>query len=682
MRLQVGYSPEAQMHDLPLLVNITVALGYALVGGLVARRLGLPTIVGYLLAGVALGPFTPGFRGDQAAIQQMAEFGVILLMFGVGLHFNMSDLWHVRRIVVPGAVLQMAAVAWVGSLLGSAWGFSSAGAWILGIAASVASTVVMLRALMDRGWLDTPHGKVAIGWLVLEDLLTVAILVLLPVLAGPSPAGPWVTAGWAVGKAALFIALMAFAGARIVPAILGRVVHTRSRELFILVALTMAAGTALVSSAFFGVSLALGAFAAGLVVSESPFSHQIYADLLPFREAFAVIFFVSVGMLVEPGYVLAHWDRLLLFSLLITLGKGLLSGALSWALGCAGRTSLVLTTGRAQIGEFSFIIGQTGVALGALDHSQYSLILAGAIVSITVNPLLMALVEPAERALKRRDLWRLLDRGPADLPPPDAGLAGHVVIVGCGRVGRHLAETLARLEIPRLVIESDPIRIEKLRELGVPVLYGEAGNSEILSQAALPAARALVITLPDEATSLTVVAAAKKIAPELHIISRASTWEAARRLLADGAGEVVRPELEGGVEIVRRTLLELKLPAREIQRYTDTIRREGMDESERVSLERSRVLHDIITAVRDLEIGWIVVDDHSPLAGKRIVDASLRQATGVSVVAISRTGALISNPGPEVIFVPGDRVAVIGEPDQVALAEAIFRAPEDSPGTP
>jgi len=661
------------VHDLPLLVNIAVALGYALAGGLLARRLRLPTIVGYLLAGVALGPFVPGFRGDPASIHQMAEFGVILLMFGVGLHFSFRDLWQVRRVVVPGALLQMAIVATMGFLLARGWGFSTGGAWIFGLAGSVASTVVQMRSLMDRGWLETPHGKVAIGWLVVEDLLVVAILVLLPVLAGPSTSGPWATGALAIGKAVLFVALMMFAGARVVPWVLGRVVHTRSRELFVLVALTMAVGTALASSAFFGVSLALGAFVAGIVVGESPFSHQIGADLLPFREAFAVIFFVSVGMLVNPTYVLAHWDQLLMITAVIVGGKAIVSGALATLLGCAGRTTLIVAAGRSQIGEFSFILGQAGLLLGVLDDSQYSLILAAAIVSITVNPLVVGLVDPLERWLKHRPaLWRLIDRPVQDLPPEPEALKDHVVIVGCGRVGRHIAETLGRLGISRVVIEADPIRVNKLREIGVPVLYGEAGNSEILEHAALKRAKALIITLPDDAAALAVVITARKIAPGIHIISRASTWDGAKRLKADGAGEVVRPELEGGVEIVRRTLLELHLPVREIQRYTDLVRREGLDEADRPSMGRSRILDDLVKTAGDLELGWLVVAHDSPLSGVRIVDASLRQIAGVSVVAISRERAVISNPGPEVIFVPGDRVALIGTPEQVSAAEALF----------
>jgi CPA2 family monovalent cation:H+ antiporter-2 len=670
------------MHELPLLVNIAVALAYALAGGLVARRLGLPTIVGYMLAGVALGPVTPGFQGDPEAIHQLAEFGVILLMFGVGLRFSFHELWQVKDIAIPGAVAQMAVITVAGYLMGRHWGFSTGGAWVFGLALSVASTVVLMRGLMDHGWLDTIHGKVAVGWLVFEDLATVAILVLLPVLGSATSAGAAGPAALALGKAVAFVVLMLFVGKFVFPALLGRIVYTRSRELFVLVALTVAVGTALASSYLFEVSLALGAFVAGVVVSESPFSHQIGADLLPFREAFAVIFFVSVGMLVRPAEMLAHWDQVLLVTLLIIVGKAVVSAGIALASPYPVRTALVVAAGRSQIGEFSFIVGQASLALGFLTDAQYSLILAGAIVSITVNPFMLRLVDPVERQLRRRPrLWRLIDRRQRHEEglAADHLLTNHVVIVGCGRVGRHIAETLGRLGIPRLVIEVDPARLDKLRELKVPVLYGDAGNSEILLQASLPQARALIVTLPDDAAALAVVDTAHGLAPDLHVVARASTWDGARLLRAAGATEVIRPELEGGVEIVRRTLLELKLPIRDVQRYTDIVRREGLDESNRPSADQARVLHDLVGAARDLEVGWVLIAEGSPLAGRTLATSNLRTNAGVSVVAIGRHERLISNPGPDEVLRVGDRVAVIGTPAEVIAAEAFTEVHEGDP---
>ena len=670
------------MAELPLLVNLTVGLAYALVGGLVARRLGLPTIVGYLVAGVALSPVTPGFRGDPAAIHQLAEFGVILLMFGVGLHFSFRDLWQVRGIAIPGAVAQMIVISAIGWLFARGWGYSNGGGWVFGVAISVASTVVLIRGFMDHGWLNSPAGKVAVGWLVFEDLATVGILVLLPVLTSSGTTSVLSQAFLAIGKAALFIALMIVAGTRLMPLLLGGIVQTRSRELFVLVALTVAVGTALASAALFGVSLALGAFVAGIVVNESPFSHQIGADLLPFREAFAVIFFVSVGMLVDPAAIAAHWGQLLVTVLLIMVAKPIASAAVGFVLPYPAHTALVVAAGRSQIGEFSFILGQSGVALGLLTSEQYAIILAAAIITITLNPFVLRTIGPIERWLKKRPaVWSAIDRHGADAPIPAELLNHHVVIVGCGRVGRHIAEALGRLGIPRLVVEVDPSRIDKLKELGVPVLYGDAGSSEILAHAALDRARAVVITLPDDAAALAVLQTARSLAPKLHVIARASTWEGGRRLASAHATAVVRPELEGGVEIVRRTLLELDLSVRDVQVYSELIRQEGLDESERPSAERARVLHDLVSATRGLEVSWLTLGANSPLAGHTIGSSRLRTQTGASIVAVSRPEGFIPNPEPGVQLAAGDRLALIGTPDQVAAAEQLVKASPVIPRT-
>jgi CPA2 family monovalent cation:H+ antiporter-2 len=566
------------VHNLPLLTTVAIALAYALVGGVVARRAGLPTIVGYLLAGVALGPFTPGFHGDFETIRQLAELGVILLMFGVGLHFSIADLWHVRGIAIPGAISQMIVISVIGYWVGTMWGWSPGGAWLLGISASVASTVVLMRSLMDEGLLNSQAGRSAVGWSIVEDLATVGILVLLTAYSQASGEGGTTRPVLiAVAKAIAFLAVMLVAGARVLPYLLGRVAHTRSRELFVLIALSAAVGTALAASALFGVSLALGAFIAGMVVSESPFSHQVSADLLPFREAFAVLFFVSVGMLVNPHYLAAHWTQVLALSALIIIVKPALTALTVFVLPHPVHTALVLGAGRAHIGEFSFIIGQSGLALGLLTEDQYSLILAGAIVSITVNPLLFRSIAPIERWLRARpSLWRRLDgRGLMD-PSRPSEMRDHVVIIGSGRVGRHLAEMLGRENVARLVVESDPFILSKLRELNIPVLYGDAANSEILRHAGLAHARLLVITVPDDQSALTMVATARACASGITILARASSWEGGRRLLAAGVKRIVRPELEGGVELLRQTLRDLQFPDDQTDTLVDLAREEAM----------------------------------------------------------------------------------------------------------
>ena len=655
------------MHNVPLLINIGLALGYALIGGLVARKIGLPTIVGYLVAGVALGPFTPGFTGDVDAIQQLAELGVILLMFGIGLHFSLRDLWRVRDIAIPGALVQMIIATAVGYWLAVRWGWSPRAALVLGLSISVASTVVLLRGLMDLGVLETQHGRVAVGWLVLEDLATVAILVLLPAVVTSEGSSGLGAAAVALGKAAAFLALMLFIGKRLIPWILAAIADTQSRELFVLVALTAAVGTALASAAVFGVSLALGAFVAGVVVSESPFSHQVGADLLPFREAFAVLFFVSVGMLVNPAYLWENWSQIAAISALIVIGKSLIAALVGFCFPYPARTALIVAAGLSQIGEFSFIVGQAGLRLGVLDQTQYSLILAGAIVSITLNPWMFRLVDPLERQLRRwPGVWARLNRHGPDLARPAEQISGHVVIVGCGRVGRHIAEVLGRTGFPRLVVEADVTRATRLQHLGVPVLFGDAANSEILSHAGLDRARGLVITVPDDAAALSIVATARRLASDLHVVTRASTWQGARHLHDMGAAAIVRPELEGGIEIVRRTLLALGFPAYDVQRYADAVRQEEVGIA--TTDDRARVLEDLAHAVGNLDVAWIPVAAGSAVAGRTLAESDVRARTGASVVAIGRGPRVISNPTPAEILAPGDRAAVLGGAAEIAEA--------------
>jgi CPA2 family monovalent cation:H+ antiporter-2 len=400
------------MHqELPLLINITVALAVAFIGGVVARRIGLPTIVGYLVAGVAIGPFTPGFVGDIHTISQLAEIGVIFLMFGVGLHFSLVDLWQVRAIAAPGALLQMVLMTALGLALATLWGWSVSAGVVLGLAVSIASTVVLLRGLMDNQLLDTPHAQVAVGWLVLEDMATVLILVLLPALFGGEDGGGWQGMVEALLKAALFIAVMLIAGARFLPWLLRRIAFARSPELFILAVVTVALGTAVSAAQVFGVSLALGAFLAGVVLGESKESHQIGEGIVPFRDIFAVLFFVSVGMLVDPATLLANAGHVLALTVLIVVGKSLLTLLISFVLPGEGRTFLVVAAGLSQIGEFSFIVGQAGLALDVLTQDQYGLILAGALLSITLNPLMFKMLSVVEGILRRAPgVWKRMDR--------------------------------------------------------------------------------------------------------------------------------------------------------------------------------------------------------------------------------------------------------------------------------
>ncbi len=582
------------MHTLPLLIQMTVALGAAFCGGLIARHFRLPPVVGYLLAGVVIGPFTPGFIGDVATINQLAELGVIFLLFGVGLHFSLRDLWAVKQIAIPGALGQMALATAAGFALTRLWGWSAAAGVVLGLAISIASTVVLLRGLMDQGLLNTRHGQAAVGWLVLEDLATVLILVLLPALSPVGQGNLWQTAGWALLKTGLFAGVMLLVGVRVIPWLLLRIAHTRSRELFIVAVVVIALGIALGAAQFFGVSLALGAFLAGVVISESAISHQVGAEVLPLRETFAVLFFVSIGMLVNPGYVFSHAGQVLALTALIVLGKPLLTLLLGLVVPASAQTMLVVAAGLSQIGEFSFIIGQAAVGLGLLTQNEYSLLLTGALLSILLNPLLFRAVSPAEAMLRRWPWWwRHLDRAGPVPPPPSEALSEHVVLVGYGRVGQHLVRVLQHLAIPQLVVDMDVERVKHLEQQGIPTLLGDAADSEVLTHAHLERARALVVTVPEEAAAELIVATAHDLAPGVPIIARAETEAGVKRLAPLGAQEVIHPELEGGLAIVRQALVQLGFPEHAVDQYAEAVRLDRYEtkvdtSSEQQALEQLR----------------------------------------------------------------------------------------------
>ena len=487
------------MHgEFALFATITMAVLTAFIFGFLARKLRLPSLVGYLVAGLVISPFTPGFVGDADAAAQLAEIGVIFMMFGVGLHFSLKDLWSVRGIAIPGAVLQTTLSTLAGLALGRLWGWSSVAGLVLGLSLSVASTVVLLRGLTDRGLVSTPHGRVAIGWLVFEDLATIVILVLMPVLAAGG-GNPLLSVGAALLKTAVFVAIMLLVGTRVMSWLLTQIAYTRSRELFILAVVALALGTAFAAFELFGVSLALGAFLAGVVVGESDIHQQVGAEVVPFRDFFSVLFFVSVGMLVDPAVVAANIGKVAILSLLVVVGKAIITLLLGLVLPSSARTMIVVAAGLSQIGEFSFIVGQAGVALGLLDRDQYGLILAAAVVSIVVNPLMFNLIPATERALRRVPwLWRRMERGGPTPEPFTEHIEGHVVILGYGRVGGHIGGVLQRLGLPFLVVEQNMIYANELQSQGINTMFGDASNSEILLHVGLEDARALVVTVPNE----------------------------------------------------------------------------------------------------------------------------------------------------------------------------------------
>ena len=670
------------MHEVPLLINITLALVVAFIGGIIARRLGLPTIVGYLLAGIAIGPFTPGFVGEVEIIQQLAELGVIFLMFGVGLHFSFADLWRVRDIAIPGALLQTLLATLLGFGLTRLWGWTVSAGIILGLAISVASTVVLLRGLMDNSLLNTSHGQAAVGWLVMEDILSVLILVLMPILASNSGGFDWQNLALILIKAAAFVLIMFFAGVRIIPWLLERIAHTRSRELFILAILAITLGTAMGASELFGVSLALGAFVAGAIISQSHLSYQVGADVFAFREAFSVLFFVSVGMLVNPAFLWQNFGQVAALTTLVVIGKLIIVILLGLLFPRPARTFLVVAVGLSQVGEFSFILGQGGLSLQLLNLNQYSLILAAALFSITLNPFMYKLLPFFERVLRRVPFfWKQLESFKVRPEIQEDKLNNHVVIIGYGRVGKHLVDVLESLTIPFAVIEADAEVIAMLDKRNIPTLYGDASNSEVITHANLGHARALVVTVPDETTSTLIVTAARDLNPNLAIIARAATEDGVHYLSKLGANHVVHPELEGGLELVHHTLLSLGYPLRQVHEYSESVRRDHYD-IDITSDAEHQSLHELVRAYEGIEITWIDVGESSPIVGKSLADTNIRSITGASVVAMIRDQHLTANPKSVTVFKAGDRVGIIGEDEQIRVARKLVEGEVDVPAIP
>jgi len=544
-------------HETALIATIALGLASAFLGGLIATRLRLPPLIGYLLAGVAVGPFTPGFVADSGLAGQLAEIGVILLMFGVGLHFSLRDLLSVRRIALPGAVAQIAVATAFGVGVAKWWGWSLGEGVVLGLALSVASTVVLLKALEERGILDSADGRIAVGWLIVEDLATVLALVLLPALAGllggEAAAGGGsllVTIAITLGKVAAFLAIMFVAGRRLIPWLLDLAVSTGSRELFTLGVLAVALGIAFGSAALFGVSFALGAFFAGVVISESDLHYRAAADALPLQDAFAVLFFVSVGMLFDPSILLREPVKVLTVVAIVLFGKSLASFLIVLVFRYPVSTALTVSASLAQIGEFSFILAGLGFSLGLLPAEGQSLILAGALISITLNPFAFLAIDPLQRWVRARPrLAALLERPSGVLSELPEGvdehrLKNHAVIIGYGRVGSVIGQAFEEPGIPYVVVEQNREAVTLLRGRGLPVIYGDAAVPEILKHAHLESARLLVMAAPDPVQGRRIVELARQANPDIDIVVRTHSDAEREYFERQGVGHAVMGETE------------------------------------------------------------------------------------------------------------------------------------------
>ena len=559
-------------HNVTLITTIAAALGLALIMGFIAARLKLPPLVGYLIAGIIIGPATPGFVADIELSGQLAEIGVMLLMFGVGLHFSLEDLLAVRRIALPGAIVQITVATLLGIAVTSFWGWSLASGIVFGLALSVASTVVLLKALENRGILETVNGRIAVGWLVVEDLVMVLVLVMLP------PLSLWLgdnahdhalkngdrsllaTLALTLGKVAAFIALMLIAGRRLFPKLLWQIAGTGSRELFTLCVVAAAVGIAYGSAELFGVSFALGAFFAGMVMRESPLSYRAAEESLPLRDAFSVLFFVSVGMLFEPQVLIREPLHVFAVVAIIILGKSLAAFFLVLLFRYPLNTALTVSASLAQIGEFSFILAGLGMSLGLMPAEGQSLILAGAIISIAVNPLVFHAIEPAQAWIRSRSkLAQALERpdDPLAVLPMTVELTrltGQVVLVGYGRVGRRIGEALTANGISFVVAEENREIVEKLRLSGIPAVSGDASDPNVLIQAHIQRARMLVIATPDTLDVRRMIEIARTVNPRIETVVRAHSEKEAILLEKETVGKVFLGEHELARSMIQHVL--------------------------------------------------------------------------------------------------------------------------------
>ena len=560
-------------HDVSLIATIAAGFGLALVFGFIAIRLRMPPLVGYLLAGILISPTTPGFVADIGLAGQLAEIGVMLLMFGVGLHFSLDDLMAVRGIAVPGAIVQIAAATVLGLVTAMFWGWDFGPALVFGLCLSVASTVVLLRALEARGLLKSINGQIAVGWLVVEDLVMVLVLVLLPALAGvlmPSEAGSgsgwqlWETIGVTLAKVAGFIVLMLVVGRRLLPKLLWWVARTGSQELFTLSVVAVAVGVAFGAAKLFDVSFALGAFFAGMMLRESEFSHRAADESLPLRDAFAVLFFVSVGMLFDPAVI---WDepmKLLAVVAIIMIGKTIAAVALVLLFRYPLNTALTVGASLAQIGEFSFILAGLGVALNLMPPEGQSLVLAGALISIALNSAVFGVMEPLRRWILRRSALarrlELRDDPLAQLPmsTDHRRLSGQVVIAGYGRVGRLVAQALSEADIPFVVAEQNRELVDALRRDGLSAVSGDAATPEVLIQAHIARAAMLVIAIPGTVDVRRMVAIARTLNPGIRVALRTQTDDEAELLRKDTGGAVFLAEHELGRNMSAHVLEQLR----------------------------------------------------------------------------------------------------------------------------
>ncbi|MFL5807466.1 MAG: cation:proton antiporter [Roseiflexaceae bacterium] len=659
--------------------DIAIILVAALLGGYLAQRLRQPLILGYIIAGILVGPHTGGVTVTEIHdIELLAEIGVALLLFALGLEFNFKKLERVRGIAFLGTPIQLILTIALGYGIGQAFGWPAYESLWFGALVSLSSTMVILKTLMAQGTLGTLASRIMIGMLIVQDLAVVPMLIILPELNNLERGLPQL--GLAVLQAAAFLLAMIYGGTRVIPAILKRIAAWNSRELFLISVMALGIGVGY-ATYLVGLSFAFGAFVAGMVLSESEYSHQALSDIIPLRDVFGMLFFVSVGMLLDPAFLLANLGTVLLVVVLIALGKAAIFGGLARAFGYRGLTPIAVGLGLFQIGEFAFVLARVGISRQAISTDLYALVLAAALITMILTPFAMRAAEPVFNWYRR---WR----GGPPLPViPDLAHQArqdHIIIAGYGRVGRYTADVLGRLALPFVVIELDQNLMDQVKTSGIPAIYGDASSPVVLEAAGVHTARLMLVAVSAAIDVELIVRQVRQLNPDLHIVARAARRAQIDELRAFGIHEIVQPEFEAGLEMVRQSLLHFGIPALEIEQLSDTVRSELYQPFQTLHTD-AHLLDRLRGTRRTLEVEWVLIPADSPLAGQSIEAAAIRQRTGASIVAVLRDTETYLNPASALVLEAGDSVAIMGTPAQCGALHALLAPGQDAtplPGSP
>lgn len=652
--------------------DIAIIIVAALIGGSIAHLLRQPLLIGFILAGVVVGPYTGIVAISEVHnIELLAEIGVALLLFAIGLEFSLKELNPVRNIAIFGTPIQIILTIIYGMGIGRFLNLDWQSSVWLGSLISISSTMVILRTLMSQGRMGTLSSRVMIGMLLVQDLAVIPMMIILPQLTNFESGLSII--GIAALKGFIFLGVMIFVGTRILPILLSHIARWNSRELFLIAITAIGLGVGY-ASYLVGLSFAFGAFLAGIVLSESDYGHQALSDIIPLRDIFGLLFFVSVGMLLDPSFLISNIKTIVLLVFLVTVGKGLIFGGISILFKYGNVIPFALGLGLFQIGEFSFVLARLGLSTNSISKELYSLILNTAVITMVLTPLISALTTPIYSLVKRKFEGEEMQT----INIPKTGLHNHIVIAGYGRVGKHISRILKLLKLDFVIVEFNYNRVLDAKKADMPVIFGNARQEVVLAGAKINDARLLIITIPSILITQSVVSTVQRINPKLHIVARTEEIEHIKTLHDMGVYEVVQPHFEAGLEIARQALLHLNIPASEIIKYEDAVRHDLYEPLYRINKEYKEMA-DLKKAVNLLDLNWIDLNTKSPVIGKSIKQLDIRKRTGISIVGIVSSGNNInSNPDSSYRFKIGDRLAVMGNQEQLTNFQKMCETNKDS----